>query len=157
MRWSAAAIGGLVVGLVFGLGGALGGALVVGLVGALVFGLGASRIDPIDRVQWSWQKVRASWRSNLVFGLVFGLFVALVVRPVFGLVFGLVGGLLGALGWPRSPGRSCACRARWPRYDAGRAGGRCSRPAQVSSSRKWHSKFDGLTGVPVSVLQSLGS
>ena len=91
---------GLFVGLFGGLVGRLFGGLVVGLVvglfGGLFGGLVEKKIEPVEKLTWSWKEARGNLFGGLFFGLFFGLVVGLV-GGLFGGLFGLVGGLVGGL------------------------------------------------------------
>jgi DNA polymerase III delta prime subunit len=95
------------IGLVGGLGGRLVDWLELGLVFGLLGGLSvmvvgySKRLEPVEKIRWSWAAARYKWINNLfkslVVGLVFGFVGGLVGELKNGLIAGLVVGLLGGL------------------------------------------------------------
>jgi hypothetical protein len=85
-------IDGLVTGLFFGL---IIGPITV-LVSGLFFGLKA-RIEPVEVLTWSWEKLKSRLAVELAIGLFFGLLSGLLFGLALGLLSGLLFGLLFGL------------------------------------------------------------
>jgi hypothetical protein len=95
----------LAFGLAFGWVWGLGGGLVLGLAGGLDGLLNRHHITPIEKVRWSWSKLRAGAVVGAMVGLAGGLAVWLVAGPSSGVAFslgawlgiGLIGGMASSL------------------------------------------------------------
>ena len=94
-------MGGLGLGLIGGLSWGLIGGLMGGLVaGMAVWSKDFGLIEPAEKLEWSWQRVRAMLIPGLLLGLsglMNGLIGGLSSGPIVGLSLGLIGGLSAGL------------------------------------------------------------